>query len=1685
MVLFENKKKYLRDKSNQSGYVALTATIIIGMVLLVMVAREGFAGFHARFTVLGTEKKEQANALAEGCADQAMASILSDPSYNGATLNSLPSGTCYVDPVDFSVDKKASIHVQSKVGEASAGGTTYSTLSTTIDVGNIHVGSADPLAGMGTLLVQTLVQGNKNYSATPADFKMSVKSNGASMGTFDGSDTGVVLHVTPGTYSVSETPIAGFILEGQPGCNGTIGAGEVKTCSMLNGAVTTSLTLVDAVTNDNSGQKSPTDFTLTIDDVPVDFGVPIDTLPGPHRIGIATSTMDGYLSSVDWSCSPLTLGKNNGASSTVDIATGDNKVCVVKLDDIPPPNPSCADTVMMLDRTGSMSSTERSWLKTAANTLENLYSLVTVNSPALPAPKLGVGSFGGINSAASTTALVPYGNQNGDGTSVKGFLSTVYSDILSAISTMMGSGSCSAAGSSDNCTNISAALSKGSDELGSVNHTLTNQKVLILISDGSPTLPFGSSLTASGTTSPALNVQNGASDAWTNPSNAYSGGDAGASATATTGSGARHQFYNFTFPTIPDDATINGVEVDADAKSVSATGGAATTSPLYPSSNGSFSDFLYTTSTSSASKAVDTNDSDTTYIDTNAVTLTHTFNVPNVSSSIIPTGATVNSVTMYVVARSPNAGDTLTPIVERGTASNSYKTGPAWTLTNTYQTYSYTFPQTGDSKSWTQAEVVNWNNAFGVRIPAASAARVTEEWVVVNYSSATTTSAFSATSSPSSIGTGTWASASSAYLSDNVYATSATNAQQQIWGNFGFAIPSGASIDGIQLATEAKVSGSGSPTSTSILYPTSNGNYSSWSSNNYSVINESGSPSCSSSDYISENSTNSRSSFALDLSGIPTGSIINSITITPSDRGDTSTGGTYATFARINGVNTPNAATTTTTSTSVCTSRSGQTFTLSPVTKTSSTAIEIGVIKVSSGGNTNNTIRIGALNATVSYTPAVSGSLGAELSWNNNSSRSSSETITLSTTESSVMPAGNDSGDRWGSHSWVPSDFNNGNFVVRLTNNSSSGATASVDQITSKVFYTTTSTTTATTSPLYPSSNGSFSDFLYTTSTSSASKAVDTNDSDTTYIDTNAVTLTHTFNVPNVSSSIIPTGATVNSVTMYVVARSPNAGDTLTPIVERGTASNSYKTGPAWTLTNTYQTYSYTFPQTGDSKSWTQAEVVNWNNAFGVRIPAASAARVTEEWVVVGYAMPAPTCQLGVDLSWDGASTTPPWTTEKKITLTSTSTTYAFGKSSDTWGRTWYPFEFGTSTLRARVHAINTGSGCSAADVVNLDWLRLNVFYTSSIARQAALDAADNAKKSGVNIFSIYYNSSPVTVDENFMAELATGSTTYAGHQGGADNDPYSLVLLGQSKTAGATQSVASVWTSPTSAFSKDSKYTTSKILNQMQSYKGFSFSLPPAASVSGIEVDLRNSKTSSGSCTVGAEISSDGGSTFTAAGLTSSSLSSHSTDTAAIGGSTNLWGRTWSAPDFDNGNFIVRLKNNCPTNTTLSVDQLQVKLTYSSVAENSDNDNFFIAPSASDMPGIFDYIGNNVCPAARPVVGAASTASNLLIITRTTNDNSGTASSSDFTSTINTPSQILTNAGVSAPGTTITIAPGAYNVTESAIPGYTEILSDGCYADSDHPIAAGETRVCIISNDDLPPPPPLIITPGTWQETP
>jgi hypothetical protein len=98
-----------------------------------------------------------------------------------------------------------------------------------------------------------------------------------------------------------------------------------------------------------------------------------------------------------------------------------------------------------------------------------------------------------------------------------------------------------------------------------------------------------------------------------------------------------------------------------------------------------------------------------------------------------------------------------------------------------------------------------------------------------------------------------------------------------------------------------------------------------------------------------------------------------------------------------------------------------------------------------------------------------------------------------------------------------------------------------------------------------------------------------------------------------------------------------------------------------------------------------------------------------------------------------------------------------------------------------------------------------------------------------------------------------------------------------------------------------------------------------------------------------------------------------------------------------------------------------------------------------------------------------------LRVIKHVVNDDSGTSAAADFTISVtgNSPTP-STFPGAESPGTNVTLMAGSYGVTETGPVGYVAFFS----ADCSGTIAAGQTKTCTITNNDIAP----RRTPGYWK---
>jgi len=153
-------------------------------------------------------------------------------------------------------------------------------------------------------------------------------------------------------------------------------------------------------------------------------------------------------------------------------------------------------------------------------------------------------------------------------------------------------------------------------------------------------------------------------------------------------------------------------------------------------------------------------------------------------------------------------------------------------------------------------------------------------------------------------------------------------------------------------------------------------------------------------------------------------------------------------------------------------------------------------------------------------------------------------------------------------------------------------------------------------------------------------------------------------------------------------------------------------------------------------------------------------------------------------------------------------------------------------------------------------------------------------------------------------------------------------------------------WSSPANAASQDSRYTTASSNNDTQDWNGFglqsgSSSVPndPTLVVNGLEVELKRIQLqgsgTSTDCNLNAQVSWNGGSTWSTVQDSGALGNGMSTVTLGSASSTSAWGsHSWSYGDFSNSNFRVRLvwlngTASCASTRSVRLDQLLVRVSY------------------------------------------------------------------------------------------------------------------------------------------------------------
>ncbi|MCH8025941.1 MAG: dockerin type I repeat-containing protein [Chloroflexi bacterium] len=202
-------------------------------------------------------------------------------------------------------------------------------------------------------------------------------------------------------------------------------------------------------------------------------------------------------------------------------------------------------------------------------------------------------------------------------------------------------------------------------------------------------------------------------------------------------------------------------------------------------------------------------------------------------------------------------------------------------------------------------------------------------------------------------------------------------------------------------------------------------------------------------------------------------------------------------------------------------------------------------------------------------------------------------------------------------------------------------------------------------------------------------------------------------------------------------------------------------------------------------------------------------------------------------------------------------------------------------------------------------------------------------------------------------------------------------------------------WTDPEDAFSSNDVDATA-FANDEQGYGDFGLSVPAGSIITGIEVLAEaHSSDATGDCELSVELSGDAGVSFTAA---KSAALSGSDVVYSLGGSNDVWGETWSASNFDDDNFVLKVTaidsgGGCEDAAETSLDHIEINVSFKSST-----------PPATDTPTETDTPTITSTPTITPT--PTITATPTATITPTATD---TPLATDTPTSTNTPTNTST----------------------------------------------------------------------------
>ena len=194
------------------------------------------------------------------------------------------------------------------------------------------------------LIVIKHVVNNYSGDEVAGNFTMNVDGTEVSDSSFPGNETGTIVTLDAGEYEVTESGPDGYSASFSEDCDGTIGIGDEKTCTITNDDVAPTLSVVKEVVNDNGGDAVVDDFNIELNDVDLVFGSGVvsdntatytatPTVLSNTAYNLTEDDLTGY-DEGSWSC--VDDDTEQSVTHPITLNEGQNVTCTITNDDIQP-----------------------------------------------------------------------------------------------------------------------------------------------------------------------------------------------------------------------------------------------------------------------------------------------------------------------------------------------------------------------------------------------------------------------------------------------------------------------------------------------------------------------------------------------------------------------------------------------------------------------------------------------------------------------------------------------------------------------------------------------------------------------------------------------------------------------------------------------------------------------------------------------------------------------------------------------------------------------------------------------------------------------------------------------------------------------------------------------------------------------------------------------------------------------------------------------------------------------------------------------------------------------------------------------------------------------------------------------------------------------------------------------------